>query len=56
VGFAIRRIPAEDIEGTLELYEQLMREAGDGSADFMAADVHGELAALPDGGGRDERH
>ena len=56
VGFAIRRIPEEDIEGTLALYEELMREAGDGSEDFMAADVGGEIAALPSGGGTDERH
>jgi hydrogenase expression/formation protein HypC len=56
VGFAIRRIPEEDIEGTLALYEQLMREADDGSQDFMAADVQGEIAALPGSGGSDERH
>ena len=30
VGFAIRRIPAEDIEQTLALYEDLMREAAPG--------------------------
>jgi len=40
VGFAIRRIPEEDIAGTLAMYEQLLREAED---DLMAADVHGEL-------------
>ena len=27
VGYAIRRIPEEDIEGTLAMYEQLLREA-----------------------------
>jgi hydrogenase expression/formation protein HypC len=43
VGFAIRRIPEEDIEGTLELYEQLLKEAGED--DLMAADVRGELDA-----------
>ena len=43
VGFAIRRIPEDDIEGTLSLYEELIREAnGD---DLMAADVQGELGA-----------
>ena len=26
VGFAIRRIPAEEIDGTLALYEELLRE------------------------------
>jgi hydrogenase expression/formation protein HypC len=40
VGYAIRRIPEEDIEGTLAMYEQLLREADD---DLMAADVQGEL-------------
>ena len=40
VGFAIRRIPEADIEGTLAMYEQLLREAQD---DLMAADVQGEL-------------
>ena len=45
VGYAIRRIPEDDIDGTLELYEQLLREAGAGSGDLMAADVRGELDA-----------
>ena len=40
VGFAIRRIPEADIEGTLAMYQQLLREAED---DLMAADVQGEL-------------
>ncbi len=40
VGFDIRRIPEADIEGTLAMYEQLLREA---EADLMAADVQGEL-------------
>lgn len=43
VGFAIRRIPEEDIAGTLELYEQLMKEAEAG--DLMAEDVRGEVDA-----------
>jgi len=43
VGYAIRRIPESDIQGTLDLYEQLLREAGGG--DLMAADVRAELAA-----------
>ena len=42
VGYAIRRIPEADIEGTLDLYRQLLREADD---DLMAADVRGEIAA-----------
>ena len=40
VGFAIRRIPEGDIEGTLAMYQQLLREAEN---DLMAADVQGEL-------------
>jgi hydrogenase expression/formation protein HypC len=42
VGFAIRRIPEEDIEGTLAMYRELLAETG---ADLMAQDVRGELAA-----------
>jgi hydrogenase expression/formation protein HypC len=42
VGYAIRRIPEEDIEGTLAMYRQLLRDADD---DLMAADVRGELKA-----------
>lgn len=42
VGFAIRRIPEEEIEETLALYEQLLREV---ESDMMAADVRGELEA-----------
>jgi hydrogenase expression/formation protein HypC len=45
VGFAIRRIPEEDVEGTLALYEELLKEAG--QDDLMAADVRGEMAATP---------
>jgi hydrogenase expression/formation protein HypC len=40
VGFAIRRIPEEDIEGTLALYEELLKES---EQDLMAADVRGEM-------------
>ena len=42
VGFAIRRIPDEEIGETLALYEMLLREAG---ADMMADDIRGEIAA-----------
>ena len=49
VGYAIRRIPEEDIAGTLEMYEQLLREAEE---DLMAADVRAEIAAA--GGPRGE--
>lgn len=53
VGYAIRRIPEDDIAGTLALYEQLLREAGGGGADLMAADVRNELDATVPGGGPD---
>jgi hydrogenase expression/formation protein HypC len=46
VGYAIRRIPEDDIAGTLALYEQLLREACDADdGDLMAADVRGEIEA-----------
>ena len=43
VGFAIRRIPAEEIGDTIALYDELLRRAADD--DLMAADVRGELEA-----------
>jgi len=46
VGYAIRRIPSEEIAATLALYEELLRHADD---DLMAADVRGEI----EGAGRD---
>jgi len=42
VGFAIRRIPPEDVALTLQLYEQLLRE---NQPDLMTADVKGEIDA-----------
>jgi hydrogenase expression/formation protein HypC len=42
VGYAIRRIPAEDVEATLALYEELLRHV-DGEADLMATDIRGEI-------------
>jgi hydrogenase expression/formation protein HypC len=42
VGFAIRRIAPEQIEETLELYNQLVTAA---SQDLMAADIQTEVAA-----------
>jgi len=47
VGFAIRRIPSEDIAETLALYDELIR-----GEDLMGADVRGELEAA---GGPRER-
>ena len=46
VGFAIRRMAADEIAGTLALYDELLRRAG--ADDLMAADVRGELAATGD--------
>jgi len=43
VGFAIRRIPEEEIEETLALYELLLEEAEKG--DMMADDVRSEIHA-----------
>lgn len=42
VGFAIRRIPPDDIAATLALYDELLQHAPE---DLMSADVRGELAA-----------
>ncbi len=53
VGFAIRRIPAEEVQETLALFDAILRDAGEG--DLMAADVRGEMAAgrdVPGGRGR----
>ena len=43
VGFAIRRIPGEEIAETLALYETLLAEAS--REDLMAADVRSEIEA-----------
>src|ERR1019366_172080 len=43
VGYAIRRIPAQQVEATLSLYEELLAVAA--TDDLMAADVRGEIAA-----------
>lgn len=49
VGFAIRRIPPEDVATTLDLYSQLIREnTGAGPEDLMAADIRSEMAAGDD--------
>jgi hydrogenase expression/formation protein HypC len=49
VGYAIRRIPTEEIPATLALYEELLRHAAED--DLMAADVRAEL----DGAANDRR-
>jgi hydrogenase expression/formation protein HypC len=43
VGFAIRRIPPEEVQETLALFDTILRDAAEG--DLMAADVRGEMAA-----------
>jgi hydrogenase expression/formation protein HypC len=43
VGFAIRRIPPEDVEETLALFDQILAAAA--KDDLMAADVRAEMAA-----------
>jgi hydrogenase expression/formation protein HypC len=50
VGFAIRRIPPEEVEATLALYDEILAAA---DQDAMRADVQGEIAAArrePDDG------
>lgn len=42
VGYAIRRIPAGEIDATLALYEELLKRA-EADDDLMAADVRGEI-------------
>jgi len=48
VGFAIRRIPDEEVEETLKLFRELLATQED-SQDFMAADVRGEIAGTAEG-------
>ena len=43
VGFAIRRIPAEEIADTLALYDELLRSASD---DLLGNDVRGTITGL----------
>ncbi len=45
VGFAIRRIPPEEVAETLALYDELIRLAD--QEDLMRADIAGELDAAP---------
>lgn len=56
VGYAIRRIPEDDIEGTLSLYEELLRAVSgeDVTADLMGADVRGELRGTSSQGPADD--
>ena len=50
VGFAIRRIPPDEVEETLALFDQILDVTG-AKDDLMAADVRGELAAAKDAPG-----
>jgi len=43
VGFAIHRIPEDEIAGTLALFDEILRTAE--PQDLMAADVRGEIGA-----------
>jgi hydrogenase expression/formation protein HypC len=47
VGFAIRRIPPEEVQETLALFDQILDVTG-AKEDLMAADVLGEIAAGKD--------
>ena len=45
VGYAIRRIPPEDIAETLALYDELLGDVrAEQAGDLMVADIAGELA------------
>jgi hydrogenase expression/formation protein HypC len=44
VGFAIRRIPPDEVQETLALFDQILDVSG-AKADLMAEDVRGEIAA-----------
>jgi hydrogenase expression/formation protein HypC len=46
VGYAIRRIPASEIDATLALYEELLRRADED--DLKAADVRAEIHGAGD--------
>ena len=50
VGYAIRRIPPEQIDATLALYEELLKLA-EHENDLMATDIRSEIA----GGSDDQR-
>ena len=52
VGFAIRRIPAEEVEETLALYDELLRAAE--AEDLMASEVRSEIQAATPVRGRPE--
>jgi hydrogenase expression/formation protein HypC len=47
VGFAIRRIPPDEVQETLALFDQILEVSG-AKEDLMALDVRGEIAAGKD--------
>jgi hydrogenase expression/formation protein HypC len=47
VGYAIRRIPAGEIDATLAMYEELLERA-EAEDDLMAADIRGEIRGAGD--------
>lgn len=47
VGFAIRRIPPEEVQETLALFDQILEVSG-AKDDLMAMDVRSEIAAAKD--------
>jgi hydrogenase expression/formation protein HypC len=47
VGFAIRRIPPDEVQETLALFDQILEISG-AKDDLMALDVRGEIAAGKD--------
>jgi len=46
VGYAIRKIPASEVEATLALYDELLAHAERG--DLMVEDIENELRAAPE--------
>ena len=48
VGYAIRRIPAGEIDATLALYQELLALA-EREDDLMASDIKGEIQGAGDG-------
>jgi hydrogenase expression/formation protein HypC len=47
VGYAIRRIPAGEVDATLALYEELLK-AAEREDDLMAADIQSEIRGAGD--------
>ena len=47
VGFAIRRIPPDEVQETLALFDQVLAVSG-AKDDLMAEDVRNEIAAAKD--------